>query len=382
MSGSQLFGYGSLPKAAMHQLPLLLPGVRNCVVNLADVQPGEKVAVIAEETCDPVVVEAFRVVASEIEAVDVTTIICKPFSPAGIDPDNPSDAVVQAYAASDTSFILSWYPDNHSRKLPGAACKWYNTKSVSLYQMATFDMLSSPAARFPMPIMYLIMKKMRDLVAGKLMRVTDDLGTEMLVQAPDNVEDLFGGVRGYPPRPLTQGRRAHFPPSTTGFIPVAANGVFYPSETTIIGDVSGRLKVTVENNYVTAIEGDAEAKALWAFINGPGIVPGPKRLVECMWGLNPKIRSKSATATMIERERRAGVLHFGIATYRHGTSESWGSHVDCYIPSPRIWIDGELIFDRGDFALLRDREVYELAKQFGDPEELLTPGQPLDYLAC
>src|SRR3972149_5767517 len=96
MSG-QLFGYGSLPKAAPSQLPLLLPGVKNCVVNLMDTQPGERFLIIAENTVDPVVVEAFEAVAGMIGA-DVTTMRIKPFSPAGIDPNNPSDVVVQAYA--------------------------------------------------------------------------------------------------------------------------------------------------------------------------------------------------------------------------------------------------------------------------------------------
>lgn len=378
----KFYGYGSLPKAALHQMPEILPGVRNCVMGLADVQPGENVVIIAEETSDPVVVEAFRTVASMIDGVDVTTVYCKPFSPAGIDPDNPSDAVVQAYAAADTAFILSWYPDNHSRKLPGAACKIYDTKSVSLYQLASFDMLSSPAARFPLPVMYLIMKKMRDMVAGKLMRITDERGTDMLVRCPDNVLEIFGGIRGYPPRPLTKGRRAHFPPSTTGFIPTEADGVFWPVESTIIGNIAGDVKVTVEGGYMTNIEGGRAAEALLSFLNGPGTVPGPRRICECMWGLNPKIRLNSATATMIEKERLAGELHFGIATYKYGTSEAWGSHVDCYVAAPKIWIDGDLVFDRGDFTVLQDPEVRELAAKFGDPDEILRPGQPWDAMAC
>src|SRR3989304_5588300 len=115
MSG-QLFGYGSIPKAAPSQLPLLLPGVKNCVVNLMDTKPGERFLIIAENTVDPVVVEAFEAVAGMIGA-DVTTMRIKPFSPAGVDPNNPSDVVVQAYAAADSVVILSWYPDIHSKKL-------------------------------------------------------------------------------------------------------------------------------------------------------------------------------------------------------------------------------------------------------------------------
>ena len=381
MSG-QLFGYGSLPKAAPEQLPLLLPGVRNCVKNLMDVQQGERFLIIAENTVDPVVVQAFEVVASEIGA-DVSSLRCKPFSPAGIDPDNPSDVVVQAYSAADSVVIMSWYPDIHSRKLPGHACQIYNNKPVSMYGMATFDMLTSPAARFPLPIMYQLIRRTRLAALGAQVRITNDLGTDLVVQAPSDPNHLFGGIgAGLDVGPLKKGVRAHFPPSTMGFVPVDANGVFVPNETIVTGAHSSPIKVTVEGGYITNIEGEAEAEALSAFINGPSVSPGPKRLVECMWGLNPKARIGGANATMIEKERRAGTLHLGIATYNMDLKSGWMSHVDCYLENPKIWINGELISENRRYLLLEDPEIRSLAKEFGDPDEILRPGQPMDLVTC
>lgn len=384
----QLFGYGSLPKAAPEQLPLLLPGVRNCVVDLMDTQPGEKFTIIAEYTVDPVLVHAFAMVASSVGA-DVTTIRCKPFSPAGIDPDNPSDVVVQAYAASDGVVIMSWFPDIHSKKLPGHSCRIYNVKPVSMYQLATFDVMSSPAARFPMPLMFEIMKKMRRETAGRQIRITNELGTDLVVKAPA-VDHIFGGIGVGLEEvgPLRKGVRAHFPPSTTGFVPVEADGVFVPNETIITGRMEHPVKFTVEGGYVTNIEGEEEAEALNGFISGSGQYPGPKRLVEVMWGLNPKARIGGVNATMVERERQAGALHLGIATYRFEYDpkveaiSGWMSHVDTFLETPSMWFDGELMVDERRLLLLEDKEIRSLAKQFGDPDELLRPGQPMDNITC
>ncbi|MDP2644809.1 MAG: hypothetical protein Q8P24_07705, partial [Desulfobacterales bacterium] len=289
MSG-QLFGYGSLPKAAPSQLPLLLPGVRNCVVNLMDTKPGERFLIIAENTVDPVVITAFEAVAS-MEGAAVTTLRCKPFSPAGVDPNNPSDTVVQAYAAADGVVILSWYPDIHSKKLNPHACKVYKNKAVSLYQLATFDVLTSPAARFPLPVMYEIMRKSRQMIAGKQLRITNELGTDLVLSAPP-VEKIYGGIGTGLKEvgPLKPGIRAHFPPSTVGFTPIDTNGVFVPNETIVTGTHREPVRITVEHNLVTNIEGGDEAEALSNFIHGTAVGSGPKPMVECMWGLNPKAR--------------------------------------------------------------------------------------------
>jgi hypothetical protein len=385
----QLYGYGSLPKAAPEQLPLLLPGVRNCVVDLMDTRPGEKFLILAEHTVDPVVVQAFEVVAATAGA-DVSTMRIKPFSPAGIDPDNPSDVVVQAYAAADDVVIMSWFPDIHSKKLPGHACVIYKNKPVSMYQLATFDVLSSPASRVPMPLLFEIMRKMRKETAGRQIRITNELGTDLVVKAP-KMGDLFGGIgRGLEEvGPLKPGVRAHFPPSTTGFVPIEADGVFVPNETIVTGEPRTPIKITVEGGYVTNIEGGEEADALKAFINGPGRDPSPKRMVECMWGLNPKARINGANSTMVEKERHAGVLHLGIATYQLDVDPKsknpiggWMSHVDCPLMTPSMWFDGELMVDKRRLLLLEDPGIRAVAKQFGNPDELLRPHQPLDNITC
>jgi hypothetical protein len=393
-AGGQLFGYGSLPKASPEQLPLLLPGVRNCVVGLMNTQPGEKFLIIAENTVDPVVVRAFEVVAASVGA-DVSTMRIKPFSPAGIDPDNPSDVVVQAYAAADDVVIMSWFPDIHSKKLPGASAKTYNNKPVSMYQLATFEVLSSPAARFPLPLMFEMMKKMSMITADSQIRITNELGTDLVVKAPQ-LDRIFGGTgSGVDRGPMRRGIRAHFPPSTTGFVPIEADGVFVPNETVITGKPVHPIKVTVEGGYVTNIEGEEEAEALKAFINGPGRDPSPKRLVECMWGLNPKARINGANATFVEKERHAGALHLGIATYQldvdpsvfttrgpSGRTTGWLSHVDCYLETPSMWFNGERMVDKRRLLLLEDPEIRRLAREFGDPDELLRPHQPMDNITC
>ena len=48
----------------------------------------------------------------------------------------------------------------------------------------------------------------------------------------------------------------------------------------------------------------------------------------------------------------------------------------------RIWINGELISERRRYMLLEDAEIRSLAKEFGDPDEILRPGQPMDLITC
>jgi leucyl aminopeptidase (aminopeptidase T) len=167
-------------------------------------------------------------------------------------------------------------------------------------------------------------------------------------------------------------------------VPIEADGVFVPTETIVTGPPTHPIKVTVEGGYITNIEGEEEAEALKAFVNGPGRDPSPKKLVECMWGLNPKARIGGANATMVEKERHAGTLHLGIATYNYDASGAtgWVSHVDCYVETPSMWFDGELMVDKRRLLLLEDPEIRAVAKQFGNPDELLRPHQPLDNITC
>ncbi|MBI4199068.1 MAG: hypothetical protein HY535_01150, partial [Chloroflexi bacterium] len=321
-------------------------------------------------------------------------------SPAGVDPDNPSDVVVQAYAGADAAVIMSWYPDLHSRKLGAYACVQHQTKQVSMYQLATFDVLSSPAARFPIPLMFEIMRRMANETHGRQIRITNELGTDLVVKAPPQMEKMITGIAEglyttdvAAMTTLRKGFRSHFPPAVLGFVPIDGYGVFYPNETVITGPLTEPVKVTVEGRYITNIEGGEQAEALKAFINGPGKTPGPKPLVEAMWGLSPKARLHGANATQVERERHAGTLHLGIATYQYQrpdlnltgwqeTGDIWPSHVDCFLETPSMWFDGELLVDRRKLLLLEDPAIREMARQFGDPDELLKPGTPYEGLTC
>jgi len=214
-----------------------------------------------------------------------------------------------------------------------------------------------------------------------------------VVKAP-SIEHTFGGIGVGMDEigPLKRGVRAHFPPSTCGFVPVEADGVFVPDATVITGETTHPIRFTVEGGYITNIEGEWEAEAVRRFINGPGRDPAPKRLVECMWGLNPKARLTGANATFVEKERHAGVLHLGVATYQiddnynadalqKGTGV-WVSHVDTYIQTPTMWFNGERMVDNRKLLLLEDPDLINFAKQIGDPEELLQPGQPMDNITC
>jgi hypothetical protein len=344
----------------------MMDGVRNCVYGYADLQNGEDFLIIAEFSVDPIVIQAFAAVASEAGA-DVSIMHIKPFSLGGKDLENPSDVVVGAYANADVCINCSFFSQLHSKKLglealgvlPGMSKK-FKTRVVELAQTATVECLSSPGARFPLPLFYEIAKRDRKRVeAGKEMRITSPNGTDLRAE--------IGNIISHMEKPgplLGKGDWRIFPLGCTGLVPpIKGDGVIFFEESYITGRPEDPVKLEIEKNRCTKIIGGRDADHLQCFMKNAPIGERAYDLCEIMWGLNPKARFKGAP--QIERERHATTLHLALGPHY--------THIDFMIDTPTIYIDDEIVVKNRKLLLLDDPELREIAEEFGDPDVLLSP---------
>ncbi len=149
------------------------------------------------------------------------------------------------------------------------------------------------------------------------------------------------------------------------------------------------MKITIKDGQATKIEGGGKAGALWSYIWGkeknkkPIYFPGPgvNWLEEIMWAVNPKGRrivggytGQNAAWGWEGSDRRAGIIHFGIGDGGMMTEEMprlVHHHRDVVIHFPTLIVDGNPIIENGHLLLLDDPEVREMAKKYGDPDEVL-----------
>lgn len=363
----QEYGYRSVAKSAgPYQLATLMAGVKNCVEGLAQVNKGEEVLILTDYEIDPVVVQAFVAVSSYLGA-KVHILHTRPFSLGGKDENNPSDLIIAAYKAADVVFSLCWFPDIHSKKMGKPLRTESNTRWVSLYQMATAECLSSPAASYPLPILFELTKRMKELCKRtKEIRVTSPEGTDLTFKV--KTEYIGGGAV----EPLRIGgyTRAAFPLSALGvFPPVDAEGVICSHENYLTGYSEIPIRLELKENMVLRITGGGpgEAEATFRYLQGPKKTDRFP-LIEAQWGLNPKARIKGAT--QVEKERHATTLHFGVGTELH-IHGIWDTHLDFGIPTPTIYFDGVPIVKDRKLSLLEDSAIREIAAKFGDPDDLL-----------
>jgi 2,5-dihydroxypyridine 5,6-dioxygenase len=201
---------------------------------------------------------------------------------------------------------------------------------------------------------------MKIVKGAKTIRYTTACGTDVTFEGPQGVS--YG-------KPLEPGNWAIFPPMGINFYPDNSNGVLVPDETALTGSLSSPIKFTLENNFITKIEGasGAERNSIETFCNGKYY------LRHSVVGLNPKVRMVNAPE--FERERAAGTTYLGIdGTGPLGQidrTKPGFSHLDMIFDTPSVYIDGKEIVKDRRLLLLDDQELLESAKKYGDPKKVL-----------
>ncbi len=127
-------------------------------------------------------------------------------------------------------------------------------------------------------------------------------------------------------------------------------------------------RFVIENSWAVAIEDREETRK----INAEFAKPENSNFVDkILIGLNPK----GSKAKGLHRSRfgelcqAAGVTQLGIGD-RPGYVASH-FYTCAFLLEPTILLDGEVLFDRGRPVVFDDPEVREVARRYGDPEQVL-----------
>ena len=109
------------------------------------------------------------------------------------------------------------------------------------------------------------------------------------------------------------------------------------------------MVITFKRGEVSSIEGESQVSAKLRQILG--LEPGQKRrekrcnLAELGIGTNPKARRTDIT---IEAEKIKGTVHIGIGDSSHmGGKVVADYHQDFVVPKPDLYLDGQIVMDRG-----------------------------------
>jgi 2,5-dihydroxypyridine 5,6-dioxygenase len=349
------FSYLDMPTAAPMGIVELMPGARN-LMEYARLRAGERVLILTEHTVDPVVLQALAAAAS-YRGADVHILSVAPFSPGGVDQENPSAIAPAAHAEADLVVACTWWGEVHTKQLFFSEVAQKQARFVSLHMAATASVLAT-GARTPPEVFYAILRKTQAIMtAGSEVRVTTPAGTDI----------TFHEITPTPDEgPLEPGGWRPFPYGGVNFYPQSTDGVFVVEDSTVTGVPERPLRVTVEDNIVTDIDGGREAEQLRTY--------GPQGyyMRHALVGLNPKVRI--AGATQFEREKHAGAFYLGIDGLTDGKPDPANpgyAHCDCQFDRPDVWVGDEQIVRDGNLLLLDDSEIREAAARFGPPEILL-----------
>ena len=227
---------------------------------------------------------------------------------------------------------------------------------------------------------------------GGKVRLTDPEGTDFEFSLFEKYFDR-NNAKNFNPSPRFSHLDSHPTPpllheaDTTGVI---------AGTTSHFGRPFPKIRVHVEQGLVTEIEGGGLYGELWRKlldetrdVQYPGY---PRKGLFWLWelaiGTNPKITRPSdilwARSGSFEYERRrSGIIHCGFGTYWQGEAEVWAGkkgipyghlHVHFLFPTYSIrTTSGETVkvIDNGRLTALDDGEVRDVARKYGDPDEVL-----------
>jgi hypothetical protein len=265
------------------------------------------------------------------------------------------------------------------------ACPWLQT-----------EQFAHPSTTFPRDLHVMINNKVwssfRDAGRGGRVRLTDPEGTDLTYTL---WPDYFDGTRrGYADTPWWGHILGHGP---TPILPQEdARGVV-AGTTTHFSRPFPRIEVELEAGKVETITGGGRYGEAWrellkqaSDVHYPCFPrPGLFWLWEVAIGTNPKI----ARPSNIERlssggfeweRRRSGIIHMGFGTRWRGAEERWAGergqtygHLHIHLLFPTLTIEttaGDVIevVKDGRLCMLDHGEVRELARNYGDPDEVLS----------
>jgi aminopeptidase len=303
------------------------------------VRPGERVLIVTDTMRDQSVAEALMGAALAARAEPVLTIMPTRRST----PQEPPGAVSAAMAQADIAYLYTTYSLTHSAARVEA--QKVGTRIITMPGVTEDGFLRTLSV--DMDRLVRLTNGLSERVSrARTARVTTILGTDMQYQLEHPLA-IMDGVADKP------GDLDAFPPGLFLSVPTMkrASGIaVVDGSITQIGRVSTPVTLRFEESRLVSIEGGNEATRLSVLLAS---LDDPNAYEFSAWGIgtNPGAALIGEDPSF-EGERVHGWTHVSTgssAALPGGTVRS-KIHLDGIISTPTIYLDEELILDRGKFV--------------------------------
>lgn len=319
-------------------------GASILVNDCASVRPGEEVAVVT----DP---EQRRIADALVSAIRLAggtpTLVVPPNR--SIDNEEPPPATAAALSGADVVFLPVTLAMAHTRAVLEAirgGCRVVSMTAFTERMMCEGGLFTDFRARRPV-----CMEMAARLTAGTNLRVTNPAGTDLFM----SLEGVSGNSHaclldgpGFTAVPNIEANCSPAQGTTSGSLVVDGSIPYYG-----VGVIREPVFFTVEEGFVTAIEGGEQARFLSRLLaaqNDPWVY----NVAQFAFGLNADC--VGFTGEMLNDEGVDGTIHVGIGTSANlGGSVSARTHFDAIIKSPTVWIDGEVVVRDGEVLVNQGR---------------------------
>ncbi len=365
------------------RLEAYLEGASN-VVKFCGIEKGNQVLIVCTPKTDRCEVDAVayaaRLVGARVSILEVEEKApSQPYSP----------VMMAAVRAADFRIDMGAGPASVEKD--GFIITYdYGVSNCAIRQ----GFLNHDAARYPVDLWYEINNRLKRRIGHTApdarhivnFRVIDANGSDfhIKIRYPEDIIAYVG------PEPLLSGRgprprvcyRGGFPVGgcPAGDLLDSGKGVLVPEYFGEAGGSFGRLKsllkLTFENGLAIDAQGGPEAERFREMLKA---YPNANHLREFGIGSNPHLPlppDLPAGIPFWASTRRAGVLYLGWG----GDTGVGGTRVGIELFSypmainttATIYADDEIIVDNGRLTVLKEPELWEIAKKYGDPAKLLT----------
>lgn len=360
----------------------LIEGARNCVLEYGEIGPGTNVLILNEiGKVDHLAVQAVALVAEEAGAN--VSILYTQTLPKSWWEDVPP-IVLAAFEAADV-VIHNHYTIGRPNKPIHKAMFEKGVVMVRNYG-SNATILGSDWATFPRELYNAIELRLGEqLLNAKSYRVTDAAGTDISGECTGAVSHRQST------QVVSRSPYRHFPPGV--HVPIRshhASGIIamvntYPRGARLWGlpetIFDHPVRLTVEDNWVTNIEGDYEAelmKKAFEFIASEGTV-GKDAYRVTSWHNGMHHQAFSPISSNEDADLWHGFLHHHTAFFHfhvgldpsEDTGSQYMTHLQATCLNATIWLDGEKVLENGRLTLLSDPDLREMAAKYGDPDVLL-----------
>jgi 2,5-dihydroxypyridine 5,6-dioxygenase len=345
---------------------------------IANVKPGEKVALLADRGVENGVLYALwgamQARGAEVYLFQVEHPTVWYVPPAIKSAIAEMDVVFHSWPAAEGPDAKKMRRDKGSRWIYFGDCR-------------TMDKFLGESVRFPIDLLSAIIRNTWariDYGKDVAVRITDPKGTDLSLCLNAQEVKIMGQKKFWQGRliadeagdrstvPLTHGPNILL--SSMVLSRRTAQGILvYDAVAGLPGAYSGgfgdaafRLPLTihVKDGMATQIEGGTEARFVNQVLEGMG-----RELTEIGLGFNPKYPTAGGHDTGMAGSNHSGTMH--VAFGHTGVGVAGSEHVDGCLFQGTLTVDGEVVIDAGRLVALDDPEVRDLAAKYGDPAHVL-----------